>query len=442
MSLQVNDPRSRGRSRSPSGRTRDRSTSRDPRMEPTRSSKTYLSAEPSDDKARTRSRSRGASPLRGYRKTSRHDSDSEHETSHRARDSYTRARPDRDHYYHSDSGGDKRSSQRYSQPPQRRSGQFDTYSDEDIYSDSDDDLAYGDDHGGGYYGYKGSASKPGQKPVMTGALHPGATPRGSAEAVSGYSKYAPGYTSGPPPISSSAWAPVPDCEKPGFVPPSSQAGDSMPGAFPTATTAPPTTQYMTSAPPVTYAQHAPPVTSQYAPPVTTANHQRTPSGDPNLYANPPAYQYAQIDPNVRYSTKPATSTTYAAPSKPKETPYSGVRYTTAPQYSTTATSGPERQYVEIAPGSRSSGRPHSLSVSSLGVGGYDSNAPPPASPLLEAYKGTYQSISPMPSPILIAPRDDDISDLEPLDHSSDSERRRRRKSKKTSSKDDGLKEPK
>ncbi|KAL4800526.1 hypothetical protein BDV19DRAFT_375754 [Aspergillus venezuelensis] len=460
MSLQVNDPRSRGRSKSPSGRTRDRSTSRDPRMEPTRSSKTYLSAEPSDDKARTRSRSRGASPLRGYRKTSRYDdSDSERESiTHRARDSYTRARPDRGHYYHSDSGDDggvaRRDSQRYSQPPQRKSGQFDTYSDDDIYSDSDDDLAYGDDHRGrerGYYGYKSSntsvSGPPGQKPVMTGALHPGTTSRASAEAVSGYSKYAPPYTSGPPPISSSAWAPVPDCEKPGFVPSSSQTGDSMPGAFPTATTAPPppTTQYVSPSDAMKNpyaAQYAAPVSSaQYAPPVTTASHQRTPSGNPNLYAHPPAYQYAQVDPNVRYSSNPATSTTYAAPSKPKDSQYGEVRYTTAPQYSTTATSGPERQYIEIAPGSRPSGRPHSNSLS-VSTAPHDPNAPPPASPLLEAYKGTYQSISPMPSPILIAPRDDDISDLEPLDHSSDSERRRRRKSKKSSSKDEGLKEPK
>ena len=37
---------------------------------------------------------------------------------------------------------------------------------------------------------------------------------------------------------------------------------------------------------------------------------------------------------------------------------------------------------------------------------------PPASPLLEAYHGTYQSLSPMPSPMLLA--NDDIDDLPPL----------------------------
>lgn len=41
---------------------------------------------------------------------------------------------------------------------------------------------------------------------------------------------------------------------------------------------------------------------------------------------------------------------------------------------------------------------------------------PPGSPLLEAYKGTYQSISPMPSPLML-PHDspEDIEDIEPLD---------------------------
>ena len=40
---------------------------------------------------------------------------------------------------------------------------------------------------------------------------------------------------------------------------------------------------------------------------------------------------------------------------------------------------------------------------------------PPGSPLLEAYQGTYQSMSPMPSPLMLASTaDDDLSDLEQL----------------------------
>ena len=45
-----------------------------------------------------------------------------------------------------------------------------------------------------------------------------------------------------------------------------------------------------------------------------------------------------------------------------------------------------------------------------------SGGEPPRSPLLEAYRGTYQSISPMPSPLMLASKDDsDLSDLSPLD---------------------------
>ncbi|KAL2836100.1 hypothetical protein BJY01DRAFT_222473 [Aspergillus pseudoustus] len=461
MSLQVNDPRSRGRSKSPSGRTRERSTSRDPRLEPSSKSK-YLAADLGDDKARTRSRSRGASPLRGYRKSSRYDSDSEHE----ARDSYTRSRSDRDrdHYYHSDSGDDrgatKRSSQRYSQAPQRRSAQLNAYSDEDIYSDSDsedDHLVYGDVPRGierAHYGYKGTtnaSAPPSQKPLMTGAIGPGTNPRSSAEAVGGHARYSsqtnPPF-SGPPP-SQSTWAAVPDCEKPGFVPPTSQGGDqSMPGAFPSAPSGQPNVQYMS---PGTPQNQYPPWNAQtatsgapYTAPVSAGSHQRGPSGDPNLYANPPAFQYAQVNPNVKYSAKPATTTTYAP--KVEQSQYGQVRYSATPQYPPTSMGAHDRgpQYVEVAPGTRPGGRPTSLSIStgnSLTVGGSDPDGRPPLSPMLEPYKGTYQSISPMPSPILIAPRDDDISDLEPLDNSTDSERRRRRKSKK--SKDEGgLKEPK
>ncbi|KAL5334086.1 hypothetical protein BJX70DRAFT_391690 [Aspergillus crustosus] len=466
MSLQINDPRSRGRSRSPSGRTHERSTSRDSRLpspgpEPSRKSN-YLSADPADENKRTRSRSRRASPLRGYPKTARYDPESEHD----ARDSYTRRRTDRDYYYHSESeesrGATKRSSHRYSQQPERRSAQIETHSDEDIYSDPDDDgLAYGDVPGGlerGYYGYKGGTSAaPSQKPLMTGALKSSTTPRSSAEAVGGHPRYTSSQTaySGPPP-SQQTWAPVPDCEKPGFVPPTSQSGEqAMPGAFPSAS-GQITSQYMsTEASQNPYPTwNAQPTTTSGAPytaPINATSYHRSPSGDPDLYANPPTFQYAQVDPNIRYSSKPAAAPTYNSTlsklgAQINESQYGGARYNTAPQYSTNSGGSHDKEphYFEVAPGTRPTGRPTSLSISaghSLGIASTDSDGRPPASPLLEAYKGTYQSISPMPSPILIAPRDDDISDLEPLDHSTDSERRRRRKSKK--SKDEGgLKEPK
>ncbi|KAF1983775.1 Annexin [Aulographum hederae CBS 113979] len=62
-----------------------------------------------------------------------------------------------------------------------------------------------------------------------------------------------------------------------------------------------------------------------------------------------------------------------------------------------------------------SGNEHRPSFSHRGSG--SGPGLPPPSPLLEAYHGTYQSISPMPSPLMM-PRfeDDDLDDLPPLDH--------------------------
>lgn len=65
-----------------------------------------------------------------------------------------------------------------------------------------------------------------------------------------------------------------------------------------------------------------------------------------------------------------------------------------------------------------------LGAATLGVARQNSHdgGRPPASPLLEAYKGTYQSISPMPSPLALAKYQDDLelSDLE-LDLDADSD---------------------
>ncbi|KAK0270400.1 hypothetical protein LTR35_014199 [Friedmanniomyces endolithicus] len=58
---------------------------------------------------------------------------------------------------------------------------------------------------------------------------------------------------------------------------------------------------------------------------------------------------------------------------------------------------------------------HRLSVSGHGPA-HPGDMPPP-SPLLEAYRGTYQSLSPMPLALRPADDDDDLSDLEPLTQS-------------------------
>ncbi|KAK5273552.1 hypothetical protein LTR96_000152 [Exophiala xenobiotica] len=60
-------------------------------------------------------------------------------------------------------------------------------------------------------------------------------------------------------------------------------------------------------------------------------------------------------------------------------------------------------------------------AATLGVAGlaaHSAGGKPPASPLLEAYKGTYQSISPMPSALVLANHKDD-SDLSDLDLDTD-----------------------
>lgn len=90
----------------------------------------------------------------------------------------------------------------------------------------------------------------------------------------------------------------------------------------------------------------------------------------------------------------------------------------------------------------SGGGAASLSVStSHGHGHGMPGAFPPGSPLLEAYHGTYQSISPMPSPMMLPSNmDDDLDDLEPLsggrpDYASDDSRghgHRRRMHKRVS----------
>ena len=111
----------------------------------------------------------------------------------------------------------------------------------------------------------------------------------------------------------------------------------------------------------------------------------------------------------------------------------------------------ETQYVEVKTGKSEKNekrgkydepdlgpRMNGLSVAGAGAGGLlvansmsnrGSHGKPPASPLLEAYRGTYQSISPMPSPMMVpgSYNDDDVSDLDSLDGSDSDDHHRKRK---------------
>ena len=187
---------------------------------------------------------------------------------------------------------------------------------------------------------------------------------------------------------------------------------------------------------------------QYAPPgsfphhederlhTDVPDHQRTHSiSQPGSYAQPQQFQYAVVDQNIKYKSK------------------SAKEYTVSPEpvYKKSYRSSHDPQYVEVKPARSDRHDKHEirskygsppadrlsthmgrLAVAGAGAGtlavvtqghGHDHHGKPPASPLLEAYHGTYQSISPMPSPLMIAGKDDsDLSDLELEQVDSDDER--------------------
>ncbi|OXV10787.1 hypothetical protein Egran_01452 [Elaphomyces granulatus] len=201
---------------------------------------------------------------------------------------------------------------------------------------------------------------------------------------------------------------------------------------------------------------------------------------PQPYAKVPPWQYAQPDPNITYTSKsnqppdphwtmPTTPYTASAepqfpdqltrsvrptdsvprytqssapqfphpPARDTKREAAGLRIETRePQSVQSPSKGSEPHYIEIAPGAERDGPSSSppgashrrpVSSANLGVGGgWSSGGRPPPSPLLEPYQGTYQTISPMPSPLAgpVARLDDDLSDLE-LDIRSGPDRRPR-----------------
>lgn len=137
--------------------------------------------------------------------------------------------------------------------------------------------------------------------------------------------------------------------------------------------------------------------------------------------SPERYQYADLSPQIAYGSKTEVR-------KPSYTQSAHPQFVEVKPHASTLHANPTEGL-----GSRL----HRLSVSGGVAGGLSLAAPgqghgpmqgglPPGSPLLEAYHGTYQSISPMPSPLMLpSTADDDLSDLDPLDprYSSDDSRR-------------------
>ena len=489
-SLQPTDPRSRGRSKSPSGRTRERSTSRKPYRE---SSSTGRERDRERERLRSRSRDPRSRRSRSrHRSRSRYDVPSDEDSDlDDASDWYRRGvrrqqqdtyrpplPPRRGRYYHSDEEDEDEEPASYHLNPSR----FASESEESDSSDEsvDERLAYGDLPGerkSRLDGYKFWSSSPrvSDSQPHSGGGGPGAHTGGHGEPAeepgqhpsyarlnpfkyanplnylqSSHTGHSPTTTTTTP-ASPSNWAPVPECEMPGFVPPSSQAeGHSMPGAFPPPDASHGYPYVSQSGRPLSV-----PASAAYNPASHATVHHRTSSGETNVmpaYANPAPFQYAQLDPNIRYSSKNSTKPfTYSTTpqyshhgrhhsssggTKPTSTSTADVKHSATkhhyPQGSSGSSGSHDPRYVEITPGSRRHGRSHSHSGNNLSVAKPDPSFRP-ASPMQEPYRGTYQSISPMPSPIVIPTRaEDDISDAELEPHKSDEGRfksHRRKKSK-------------
>ncbi|KAI9733342.1 MAG: hypothetical protein M1834_003426 [Cirrosporium novae-zelandiae] len=187
------------------------------------------------------------------------------------------------------------------------------------------------------------------------------------------------------------WAPIPACELPGYAPPLR--------SYET-----PSTQYASMP------------TSSYAPPASTsADVNGTIVNSLNSSSTPDHAKFGRYD-----YLHPATQLAYATESKPSYDQPSYVR-------------SPDSHYpgYKIAPSGNSTELPPSprlgmqrLSVAGTGPVNLDvstvhsqAGVRPPGSPLLEPYLGTYQSISPMPSPMMLSVshhNDSDLSDFEPL----------------------------
>lgn len=193
-------------------------------------------------------------------------------------------------------------------------------------------------------------------------------------------------------------------------------------------------------------QYAPPLSPQYTQQAVSPQHEHRPSYG---YAQPQVSRPEGYRTHSGSITTPTTRADYAYPERyqyaepPQQITYTSKSESRHPSYTQTA----HAQFVEVAPGGGATHAPpspglgsrmHSLSVS--GSGGLSLAAPgqghghnshgglPPGSPLLEAYHGTYQSISPMPSPMMLATESlDDLSDFETLSpqHSSDDAYHRR-----------------
>lgn len=164
----------------------------------------------------------------------------------------------------------------------------------------------------------------------------------------------------------------------------------------------------------------------YTPPVPHYGHPAAPAL-PSQYPQSPQ----RPDNQRNYSGSGASAERYAYADPPQHITYTSKTDSRKPSYTQSA----QPQFVEVKPNPSAlhtspteglGSKLHRLSVSGGAAGALSLAAPghnhahmqgglPPGSPLLEAYRGTYQSISPMPSPLILpSTMDEGLSDLDPL----------------------------
>ena len=146
------------------------------------------------------------------------------------------------------------------------------------------------------------------------------------------------------------------------------------------------------------------------------------------YAKPQTYQYAQPDERITYSYKSSAKTAAEeAKARPEKSGTNKEHKGKEPANVIEIQPGGGALHAPPSPGLGSRMRRLSVSGQELGSvpimsgahgGGGGVGPVPPGSPLLEAYHGTYQSISPMPSPMMppsyMRHHDDDPDGLSPL----------------------------
>ncbi|KAK8231143.1 hypothetical protein BKA81DRAFT_383658 [Phyllosticta paracitricarpa] len=189
------------------------------------------------------------------------------------------------------------------------------------------------------------------------------------------------------------------------------------------TTRPVTAQAQAQPPPPVYHK----VTTAASPPspmVTAMPQPQEFFHPPPSPGPPPSRKAEKYDPDLAYGVDNARvvevkpSKKHGAPPSPGLRPHGLSVHGSRPEFAPPSPGlTPRLDRLSVA-----GNRPYLDTSITGGYPGGPGGALPPASPLLEAYHGTYQSISPIPSPIM-QPREDDIDNLPPLELRSSHERK-------------------